>query len=131
MLHLRRVLFLLRNPFVNRRKNMRVWLTGALVAGMLFLGNGVARAERTPTARTSGQYSTGARRDHSVPYLTTGSSAFMGNSVGPRIYASPTVDDPTKPQVKPVYNLIFYGAVQSFGDASNGAQSRSTAVTPR
>ena len=37
---------------------MRVWLTGAVLAGMLFLGNGVARAERTATQRTSGQKST-------------------------------------------------------------------------
>jgi hypothetical protein len=125
------VSFLLRNPFVNRRKNMRIWLTGALVAGMLFLGNGVARAERTPTQRTSGQYSPGARGDRSVPYLTTGNQAFMGNTVAPRIYASPTVQDPAHPQAKPVYNLIFYGSVQSFGDASNGAEPRSTPLTPR
>ena len=131
MLGLWRVSFLFRNPFENRRKNMRVWLTGALVAGMLFLGNGVARAERTPTQRTSGQHSAGARGDHAVPYLTTGTQAFMGNSVGPRIYASPTVDDPRNPQAKPVYNIIFYGSVQSFGDASNGAQERSTPLTPR
>jgi hypothetical protein len=131
MLELRRVSFLLRNPFVNRRKKMRVWLTGALVMGVLFLGNGVARAERTPMTRTPGQYSTGARLDHSVPYLTTGSQAFGAYSVAPRIYASPTVDDPTNPQVKPVFNLPFYGSVQSFGDASNGAQPRSTRLTPR
>ena len=110
---------------------MRVWLTGALVVGVLFLGNGIARAERTPTMRTPGQYSTGARRDASVPFLTTGNQAFMGNSVAPRIYASPTVDDPRNPQAKPVYNLPFYGSVQSFGDASNGAQPRSTPLTPR
>ena len=110
---------------------MRVWLTGALVAGMLFLGNGVARAERTPMTRTPGQHSTGARLDHSVPWLTTGNQAFGAYSVAPRIYASPTVDDPRNPQAKPVYNIIFYGSVQSFGDASNGAEPRSTRITPR
>ncbi len=110
---------------------MRVWLTGAVVAGLLLLGGGVARAERTPMTRTPGQHSTGARTDHTVPYLTTGSTAFGGYSVAPRIYASPTVDDPRNPQAKPVYNLPFYGAEQGFGDASNGAKPRSTRLTPR
>lgn len=110
---------------------MRVWLTGAMVAGLLFLGNGVARAERTSTARTSGQHSTGARADLTVPYLTTGNQAFMPGSAAPRIYASPTVDDPRNPGAKPVYNLPFYGAVQGYGDASNGAKPRATRLTPR
>ena len=47
-----------------------------------------------------------------------------GRSVAPRIYASPTVDDPKNPQAKPVYNIIFYGSVQSFGDRSNGAMPK-------
>jgi hypothetical protein len=55
----------------------------------------------------------------------------MGNGVAPRIYSSPTVDDPKNPQAKPVYNLPFYGAVQGYGDASNGAKPRSTPLTPR
>jgi hypothetical protein len=110
---------------------MRVWLTGAVIAGLLLLGTGAARAERTATLRTAGQHSTGSRTDVSVPYLTTGNQAFMTGSVAPRIYASPTVDDPRNPQAKPVYNLPFYGAVQSFGDASNGAKPRSTRLTPR
>ncbi len=108
------------------------WLTGAVLLGVLFIGKGDARAERTATQRTSGQYSTGARRDTSVPYLTTGRSTFMsGSSVAPKVYASPTVDDPRNPQAKPVYNIIFYGSVQSFGDRSNGATPRSTPLTPR
>jgi hypothetical protein len=110
---------------------MRVWLTGAVALGLLFLGNGLARAERTPTARTPGQRSSGARQDQSVPYLTSGNQAFMGNGTAPRIYSSPTVDDPKNPQAKPVYNLPFYGGVQGYGDASNGAKPRSTPLTPR
>jgi hypothetical protein len=55
---------------------MRVWLTGAVVAGLLFLGIGPARAERTPTARTPGQHSSGARQDQSVPYVTSGKPSF-------------------------------------------------------
>src|SRR4051794_18091239 len=95
----------------------------ALLAVALFLSAvGDASAERVPSPRSSGQKSTGARQDSSVPYLTTGNSAFMATGkVAPRIYASPTVDDPKNPQAKPVYNLIFYGAAQSFGDRSNGA----------
>lgn len=102
---------------------MKRWyglLTLALV-GALVVDAGTARAERTPSMRTSGMRSTGARRDITVPYLTTGYSAFMPYSVAPRIYASPIVDDPRYPQVKPVYNLQFYGAQQAFGDRSNGA----------
>jgi hypothetical protein len=110
---------------------MRVWLTGAVLAGLLLLGNGVARAERTPTQRTSGQKSSGSRTDITVPYTTTGNSAFMPGSVAPRIYASPTVDDPRNPQAKPVYNLPFYGAQQGFGDASEGAKPRASRLTPR
>jgi hypothetical protein len=110
---------------------MRVWLTGAVLAGLLFLGIGVARAERIVTTRTSGQHNYGVRGDQAVPYLTTGNQAFMSGSVGPRIYASPTVDDPRNPQAKSVYNLPFYGAVQGYGDASNGAKVRSTPLTPR
>jgi len=44
--------------------------------------------------------------------------------VAPLIYKSPSVDDPKNPQAKPVFNLIFYGAKQGFGDKSNGAAPR-------
>jgi hypothetical protein len=107
------------------------WFAGPLVVGLVFLGGAVARADRTPMTRTSGQRSTGARSDITVPYTTNGYSAFGAYSVGPRIYASPTVADPNSPQAKPVYNLPFYGAVQGFGDKSNGATPRSTPLTPR
>ncbi len=110
---------------------MHRWIAGLLAAGLLLAGSAVARAERVPITRTSGQKSNGARTDITVPYLTTGNSAFMGNSVAPKIYASPSVDDPAHPQVKPVYNLIFYGSVQGFGDKSNGATPRTAPLTPR
>jgi len=45
----------------------------------------------------------------------------MTVGVAPYIYASPIVDDPRYPQTKPVFNLIFYGASQAFGDQQNGA----------
>jgi len=96
------------------------WVAGLIATAMLTALVGDALG-REPTQRTSGQKSSGSRSDATVPYLTTGDSAFMGNSVGPKIYKSPIVDDPKNPGAKPVYNLIFYGAVQSFGDKSNGA----------
>jgi len=101
------------------------WLAGLLTLALFLGAAGDASAERVPSPRSGGQKSTGARQDSSVPYLTTGISAFMANGkVAPRIYASPTVDDPKAPQAKPVYNLIFYGAVQAFGDRSNGAMPK-------
>jgi hypothetical protein len=56
--------------------------------------------------------------------LTTGRSAFNGYSVAPKVYSSPTVDDAKNPGSKPVYNIIFYGSKQAFGDTSNGATPR-------
>lgn len=105
-------------------KHLR-WLAGVLALGLFLVEAGSASAERVPSTRSGGQKNTGARQDSSVPYLTTGNSAFLtGRSVAPRIYASPTVDDPKNPQAKPVYNIIFYGSVQSFGDRSNGAMPK-------
>src|SRR5262245_40440894 len=102
----------------------RIWIAGALLLGLWLVQAGAARADRVPSTRSSGQKSTGARQDITVPYLTTGYSAFGAYSVAPRIYGSPIVDDPRDPGVRPVYNLIFYGAVQGFGDRSNGATPR-------
>jgi hypothetical protein len=83
-----------------------------------------AAADRAVTVRTSGQRSTGARSDITVPYLNNGSNAFNAANVAPKIYSSPIVDDPKNPQGKPVFNLIFYGSKQNFGDKSNGAAPR-------
>jgi hypothetical protein len=94
-------------------------LLGALLAFSLS-----ARADHMQTQRSSGQRNNGARADMTVPYLTTGKTTFMPNYVQPKIYSSPIVDDPAHPQSKPVFNLIFYGSKQSFGDASNGASPR-------
>lgn len=98
-----------------------------LASGLLF--DAGAAGAQTPTQRTKGQRSTGARRDISVPYLTTGNSAFMPGKVAPRIFSSPIVDDPLNPQARPVYNLPFYGGVQAFGGKSNGAVPRANYPT--
>jgi hypothetical protein len=99
---------------------MRISIPSAL-ALLIVVG---ALQARTPTQRTDGQRNHGARPDITVPYLTTGDSAFFGNYVAPRIYSSPNVVDKQDPGATHVYNLPFYGAVQSFGDKSNGAVLR-------
>jgi hypothetical protein len=97
------------------------WLAGVL----LLAATAVASADRVPTTRSPGQRSNGVRPDITVPYTTDGRSAFMiDGRVSPRIYSSPIMDDPKNPQSKPVFNLIFYGSVQSFGDRSEGATPR-------
>jgi hypothetical protein len=92
--------------------------------GIVLICSPRLQAGHMVAVRTSGQKSTGARTDITVPYLTSGKSAFISGSVAPKIYSSPVVDDPNNPQSKPVYNLIFYGSKQSFGDRSNGATPR-------
>jgi hypothetical protein len=100
------------------------WLAGALAIGLIAGLAGSASAGRTGPTRSEGMKSPGSRVDITVPYTTSGNSAFMNGSVAPRIYSSPIVDDPANPQARPVFNLIFYGAKQSFGDRSNGAVMR-------
>ncbi len=99
------------------------WGTAALVLGLFLAQAGTADA-RVPMTRVEGYRNTGARNDITVPYLTTGRTAFGAYSVAPRIYSSPDLDDPRFPGSKPVFNLPFYGAVQAFGDRSNGAMPR-------
>lgn len=106
----------------------QVWMRVLLVAGVFLVTSTLAQAQtqttRQNTQRTDGQKTPGVRGDITVPYLTTGNSAFMGKSVAPKIYSSPIVDDPENPQAKPVYNLIFWGSVLAFGDKSEGATPR-------
>jgi len=99
----------------------RCWLVAVLVVAAWLEMTGVAAAGRVPATRTEGMKSSGTRVDITVPYLITGSTAFMSGYVAPRIYSSPIVDDPGNPQARPVFNLIFYGGRQAFGDRSNGA----------
>jgi hypothetical protein len=95
-------------------------LTFAVLSGLA----GMARADRTPSVRDPGMKSTGARSDITVPYLTNGKNAFRAYSVAPRVYDSPEVIDFTNPGARPVFNLIFYGSVLSFGTDSTGPVSR-------
>jgi hypothetical protein len=99
---------------------------GGLVALVLCLSASVARADRVPSLRVPSQPAqTGIRPNIFVPYTTTGNSTFMSNGYsGPRIFDSPQVNDASNPGVRPVYNLPFYGGVQSFGNLSNGSLPR-------
>jgi hypothetical protein len=94
------------------------WLLGVLALAMFVMP---AAAERIPSQRTVGQKSTGTRIDITVPYLTNGTNAFRGSPWMPYIYSSQEVDVTTSMRGNQVFNLIFYGSRQSFGDRSNGA----------
>lgn len=107
------------------------WFTAVLAVTLLCVAADMAQAGRLPMVRTDGQRNHGVRPDNTVPYLTNGDSGFGAYSVGPRVRSSPVVDNPQHPQSKPVYTIIFYGAVQGFGGQSNGAVERSTPITPR
>jgi hypothetical protein len=98
-------------------------LAALLALGITIFASADALA-RTPTMRTTGQRDPGVKGDHAVPYLTTGNSAFFSGFVGPQIISCQNVIDPVSSNAKPVYNIIFYGAKQSFGDKFNGATSR-------
>jgi hypothetical protein len=96
-----------------------------LLVGLWLWPIGPADAAKTVAVRTPGMKDTGVKPDITVPYLTTGYSTFMNGVVAPRIYASPTVDDPRYPGSTPVFNLPFWGGgIQGFGDRSNGAKLR-------
>jgi hypothetical protein len=97
---------------------------------VVFLAGATARADRTPSTRQpSPPPATGSRPDITVPYTTDGRSTLMNaGRVAPRVYSSPTVDDPRNPGARPTFNLPFYGSVMSFGDRSNGAVSKPGAI---
>jgi hypothetical protein len=104
---------------------MNRWRSGmGMVVPCLCLLAGSVLADRVPSSKAYSPPNPGTRGDITVPYLTSGYSALMHGAVAPRIYNSPIVDDPKNPGVKPVFNLIFYGAAMQFGDASNGAAQR-------
>ena len=91
-----------------------------------------AQAVRALSTRTQGWRSSGSRPDITVPYLTTGYTAFMRDRyVGVRIYWAPMADDLFLPDVRPAYNLPFWGGIQAFSTRANGVMPTGLAVTPR
>jgi hypothetical protein len=97
---------------------------GGLALAVMLLGGAAAHADRVPSSKAVMPASPGARGDITVPYLTTGRTTLGAYSVAPKIFATPNVQDTRNPAVKPVFNLIFYGSAQSFGDGNNGATQR-------
>ena len=107
------------------------WVAGPLVLGLMLLTAAAVRADRVPSYKTVVPRDPGVRGDITVPYLTnTGSALGVYQGVAPRIYATSIVNDPTQPQARPVYNLIFYGASQAFGGGNEGAVSLPKPVVP-
>jgi hypothetical protein len=101
---------------------------GLLFAGLFLLSSGDAFAGRVPSVRTAGMRMPGVKGDNSVPYLTTGNSAFMKTTyVAPKVIESPELNDPKLPAVSPTYNLQFWSGVEGMGDDFNGAVPRTSA----
>jgi hypothetical protein len=93
--------------------------------GTLLVSAGLADAGRVASTRVETYPSTGAHIDITVPYTTDGRSTFMGpNGVAPRITSGPGLGTVNDAQVRPVFNLPFYGASQSFNSGSVGAMPR-------
>lgn len=105
---------------------MARWATaaGLLLVGLTLLP-APALAERVPSGKVQEQPAVGTRYDISIPYTTNGRGNLgVYQGVAPRIYGSPIINDTQNPQARPVFNLPFYGGVQSFGGLSNGAVPR-------
>jgi hypothetical protein len=101
------------------------WSLGLLAAALVALTASPAHADRVPSSKTVLPKSTGTRPDITVPYGTNGTSTLgVYQGVAPKIYNSPNVEDKKDPDVKPVFNLPFWGSIQSFGDRNNGATPR-------
>src|SRR5438093_1409049 len=105
------------------REEKKMKLIGGLLAVLL---TAPAWADRTPSVRSQGQRDNGTRVDITVPYLTTGNTAFGAYKVAPRIFTSPSADDPANPGARPAYNLPFYGARMGFGSGFNGCIPKPT-----
>jgi hypothetical protein len=101
------------------------WAVTPLVLGLFLVTASAVRADRVPSEKAVLPRDPGARGDITVPYLNNGFTTLgVYQGVAPLVYASPTVYDPKNPQIRPVFNLPFYGATRSFGDLSDGAVSK-------
>ncbi len=101
-------------------------LAGTMIAlAVVLLADSALRAERIPSSKVQIDPQHGTKPDIRVPYLTnTNGNLGVYQGVAPRIYSTPIVDDLRYPQVRPVYNLPFYGGVMKFGSGSNGVADR-------
>ncbi len=104
------------------------WGMGLAVLCLGLLLAASARADRVPSSKAYYPTFPGVRPQITVPYTTNGGTTLgVYQGVAPRIYNSPNVADPQYAgSAKPVFNLIFYGSGQGYGDASNGARAAPT-----
>ena len=97
----------------------------SLALGALLVAGALARAERVPSTKTVLPPSTGSRVDITVPFLSNGRSTLgVANGVAPKIVSDPALDETGDRKGRPVFNLPFFGAVQSFNGYSFGSVER-------
>lgn len=73
-----------------------------------------ARAERVLSRKTQIVPSSGARVDIFTPHLTNGRSTLgVWNGVAPIIVQHPGLGTENDAQLRPVYNLFYYGAAKA------------------
>jgi hypothetical protein len=94
-----------------------------------------AWAYRVPSSRTQLVNTAAPSRgvDLTVPYTTNGFSTLgVWQGVSPRIISDPLLSPPSNPQIKPVFNLQFYGSRLGPSDGMIGAQPvRPNTLRPR
>jgi hypothetical protein len=96
-----------------------------LVLGGLIVAVNAADAERVPSSKAVLPPSTGARVDITVPYTSNGRTTLgVAGGVAPRVVSDPALDESGDHKGRPVFNLPFFGAVQSFNGYSFGAVER-------
>jgi hypothetical protein len=87
--------------------------TFCLVAVVLAFLAAPVEAGRVPSSKTIFVPSSGARTDIFVPHLTNGRSTLgVAQGVAPIIIGNPGLGTENDAQVKPVFNLIYYGSVR-------------------
>jgi hypothetical protein len=103
----------------------RLFWSTAVALGALLMMTGLANAERVPSSKVATPVETGARPDITVPYITNGRSTLgVYNGVSPAIVAKPGLGGYQDAQVRPVYNLPYYGSQQYFNSGFFGAMDR-------
>lgn len=94
---------------------------------LVLLSLTTASAERVPSSKTVFPPSNGTRVDKTVPYLTNGFTTLgvpSGTPVAPDVFGKNGLSPAGDMQQRPVLNLPFYGAKQSFNSDSFGAGQR-------
>lgn len=91
----------------------------------VLLAAGAAAAERVPSTKAATTRHPGARGDITVPYLTNGGTTLgVYHGVEPLVYGKPALGNRDDAQVRPVFNLIFYGSRQNYNSSNPGAFPR-------